>query len=261
MRYLKFILILLGIKCLVLPSFACSCQPIYFCNELHSNDSLIAFKGVVFDSITYDGYNQAVYVKVVKVYRDDFGLTDTIKLYGKTIDADCSIDVISAFRIGDTVRVLAKSDYKPAPPQYTGETYYENYLFSCLTSIIFQEGDLARGRIFWNENQESVRKYPASLLDQALKDCDFGLDQLCGQDIFEIFPNPAGNSFQFTSKLWSLSFDKVSLYSINGTRVREYTSSDFEYGQGLDISGLAPGLYLVEIFCDEQRILKKLVIQ
>ena len=65
--------------------YSCSCDIKTFCDFLDSDSPVLAVKGEVVDTITYDENNSAVYFRVDWTYRDDYSISnDIIKIYGAT---------------------------------------------------------------------------------------------------------------------------------------------------------------------------------
>lgn len=247
-------------------TFACSCLPFFFCNALHSNAPLVAFKGVVIDTVTYNETNQVVVIKVLKRYRDDFGLTDTLRLFGQHNTAGCAVDVLDAFHLGDTIRVLTKQNYQPADiPGVPQGHYYQNYLVSCATKVIYNRGSLVNGYLYESDQGKKYYEYPADLIETALDNCSFGNETLTqtpfDSNQFDLLPNPvSGNFFYIKPRHSSIyKLDKVRLIAVNGRLVREYPATEFNIMQEFDLSGLPRGVYIVEVVYQGQSAFKRLV--
>lgn len=74
---------------------------------------------------------------------------------------------------------------------------------------------------------------------------------------FEMYPNPAQERLRITSpEAWR----SVKLLSLEGKTVRYYHPAD-ETGEGLHLSGLAPGVYVVQVLFEGGRVNKKLLVQ
>lgn len=69
--------------------------------------------------------------------------------------------------------------------------------------------------------------------------------------LIQIYPNPAENFISIANQSeWSI--DKVSIYAINGSKVKEVNS--FNNNQTIDVSTLQSGLYLISIQTNNQTL-------
>ena len=71
-----------------------------------------------------------------------------------------------------------------------------------------------------------------------------------------IYPNPAKNQFTLQS---DLSLEKLTIYDVRGTMIRNVVFSEMSHEKIVDISFLVPGVYIVRITGDKGSIVKKLV--
>lgn len=76
------------------------------------------------------------------------------------------------------------------------------------------------------------------------------------QDDIQFYPNPAHTSIQFATER---NIDRVWIYSLEGTILREYTNS--LQSKTIDISFLKSGIYLVAYYGDGVKSVRKLVVQ
>ena len=60
---------------------ACSCEWPIFCEFLEEPTVKLAFQAKVIKHAEYESDNLAVYLKLIKKYKDDIQVTDTIKIY------------------------------------------------------------------------------------------------------------------------------------------------------------------------------------
>ncbi|WP_321540528.1 T9SS type A sorting domain-containing protein [Flavobacterium piscinae] len=69
--------------------------------------------------------------------------------------------------------------------------------------------------------------------------------------LIQIYPNPAENFISIANQSeWSI--DKISIYAINGSKVKEV--NNFNNNQTIDVSTLQSGLYLINIQMNNQNL-------
>src|SRR5687768_7026869 len=119
-------------------SQACQCERLYFCEYLKDPDKKIVIKARVDNYKEYSPDNTAVYLEVLKIFRDDVGITSIIKLYGTTTCCDCSIDFRSEFIVGDTLYLAIGLEYNNqniggtiVNPDDIYEDFWEFYPSAC----------------------------------------------------------------------------------------------------------------------------------
>ena len=82
-----------------------------------------------------------------------------------------------------------------------------------------------------------------------------GLDERIVTDIVKVFPNPAYSQLYIEGK-----FDRGILYDLRGRLIKQIQASDFLEITAIEISGLRPGLYLLEIQDSGNRQVEKVWI-
>ncbi|HHG84598.1 MAG TPA: hypothetical protein ENJ82_07605, partial [Bacteroidetes bacterium] len=114
--------------------FACSCDPLFICEYIEEETTIVAFQARVIDHKEYSPQNLAIYLEIIKRYKDEAGMTDTIKLYGREIEADCSINVFGRYPIGDTL-IIAIGPFWDSNqiinPDSISENYWEYFPVLC----------------------------------------------------------------------------------------------------------------------------------
>ncbi|MBR9923015.1 MAG: T9SS type A sorting domain-containing protein [Bacteroidetes bacterium] len=244
---------------------ACSCGVVFFCNGLQGSDSVIAFKGVVVDSEALDNDGQAIALKVLQVYRDDFGLTEIVELYGSINDASCDIPVKDYYLIGDTIHVLTTFDRKPQNSVFE-EGNYENYLLSCYTAILRQTEGLIKGLIYRNDEGIPLYEFPLEGFEASLESCDFEEKEEepasdCTESVKMIHPNPI-SKYNFQDKLNELApvFDLIRVWSSNGMLIKSISNNTGGQSQDQNLLDLPPGLYFVELHCMDEKYVEKVLV-
>ena len=233
--------------------FACTCEPNYFCEYVNLDTDVIAFKGVVVDYKFYTQQNEAVYIKRLKTYRNDFGMTEIVKLYSNNITS-CGVSVDFHFPVGDTVFVAIIGNSSIANnPDAGEENFYEHVLIACNTNILKQKDGLITGAIernFVNFGQAGISQ---ETLEKSFENCSIGN---CIDDQLILFPNPTN---QKAMVLPSSSFQKFStgyIIASDGRVVKKLSGFTTE----IDLTGLTDGVYFIQFECDGENIVKKLVL-
>jgi len=112
--------------------------------------------------------------------------------------------------------------------------------FNCDLSMGIQLQDIENEEVIWS-----------CLLD-ATKDASLGSD-------FLIYPNPAGEELIFETKLPGSSNSKIEIYTLDGTKVREFIFSDKQCSLATD--SMLPGLYLCKWYSGQTVLVRKFVIK
>lgn len=239
---------------------------------LHSTEEVVAVKGVIFKQKEYSETNHAVYIKILEKYRDDIGITDTIKLYGLPNEAPCYTNVISSYPLNDTIHTLFRDlDFPLTNPDSLIEQYFELKLHFCFQIVLREDKGLVRGKIsaahpFQFPEYPRFFEYPSSLFKDKLNDCSFDNQELatynCETSDFLIYPNPVSQDYLIIKTVSKFhQFDRVSIYSINGYLKKEISyQGNFDVNLNkIDINDLLPGIYVIQIECGKKLITKKFV--
>jgi beta-glucanase (GH16 family) len=73
------------------------------------------------------------------------------------------------------------------------------------------------------------------------------------KDSFKIFPNPATDSIKIASEQ---RIDSIEIYTVLGNRVLEDVSFS---NDAVDISSLNEGLYIIQIYSNDRKVVKKFI--
>jgi hypothetical protein len=119
-----------------------------------------------------------------------------------------------------------------------------------------EDGDLGpEGIVFVNENDSPIgtallvisNEVSGTLSIYSLDNITLGIDEFTLNTNFSMFPNPAKDEVNFSKK------DDYKVYDVSGRLVKQATNT-----QSFNISGLTPGLYLIN---NSKGISKKLLIK
>ncbi len=85
-----------------------------------------------------------------------------------------------------------------------------------------------------------------------------------GLPVFNMYPNPASSNIELKMNMQSVSNGLISLYDLTGRRIKTFYKGRFNQGvntMDFDVSGIGQGLYFVVVNTENQRQVKKLMIQ
>lgn len=261
----KKLLILIGFFWFHLPAiFACSCEALFICEYIEEETTTVAFQAKVIDHKEYNPQNLAIYLEIIRRYKDEAGMTDTIKIYGKEIESDCAIDVHRRYPIGDTVIMAigpSWSSMQIVNPDSLSESYWEYYPNLCTSISLRVRDGKVKGRI-----TNEILEYPLSLFDEQLDGCRFSVEQLeelrCSEDNFIVFPNPSSTD-KVTIKgdyIWN-TFEKIRVFGADGRLMSEYNDVKAHPIYHVVLEGFQVGLNIIEITCDGRLYYKKIIIE
>lgn len=254
----KTCLFLLIVFTYVTESKACDCLIFNFCDHLHDPTVKVAIQAEVIRSVVYTSDNYAVYLKVLKKYKDEANITDTIKIYGNEWAATCYVNVLDQFLVGDTVITTFGFSWEEDPLLFNGDSLTENYYelrpISCdMVNLRVQNG-IVSGRIY-----EGIATYPLSHFENALQQCDFSppVTAVCH---YSVYPIPSSDNKVYVRKEYTdNTIEKIRLLSIDGRLLQEYSGllNDITEPVEIDLPGI--GIYLLEIRCSGKVYYKKVI--
>jgi hypothetical protein len=246
--------------------WSCSCDRIYFCEYLKDADNQIAIEATVLHHKVYL-QNDAVFLKVDKVFRDDVGITDVIKLYGKSGTADCHVDVLNRFPDGTKVYLIIGLQYNGndvshsfVNPDAIYEDHWEIAPFSCLMISLTVRNNIVTGPIL-----PGVGEYPLAEFESRLQNCDFPEEVLnnsrCTQLPFRIYPNPSTDGIVNIGNLYRYSsIKRIRICDISGRFVYDEILESVPY-QKATIRFEYSGVYILEFQCEENTFFEKIIVQ
>lgn len=82
--------------------------------------------------------------------------------------------------------------------------------------------------------------------------------------VFQVYPNPASSNIELKMNLQSASTGSISLYDLTGRKIKTLYNGKFAQGinkMDFDVSGVGQGLYFVVVNTENQRQVRKLMIQ
>jgi len=246
---------------------ACSCERLYFCEYLKNTDKKVVFEATVVNYKEYSTLNTAVYLKITRIYRDDVGLTEIIKLYGSRQEADCHIDFVNTFKLGANLLIAIGLEYSGQDagfhivnPDDIYEDFWEFAPHLCLAIVLTKKDDKIFGPI-----APSIFEYPSEIFEERLENCNFSLDELdnyrCADTDYLIYPNPSEdgkvkivNGFKYSS------IDQIKIFTIDGKLLfsMNYHNDPF---QRTEIDLKHSGIFIIEITCNEKISYRKFVVE
>ena len=244
--------------------FACSCQALFICEYIEEETTTVAFQAKVIEHKEYSPQNLAIYLEIIKRYKDEAGMTDTIKLYGMEIESGCAIDVHSRYPVGDTLIMAigpSWSSMQIANPDSLSENYWEYYPNLCSFIALRVRDGRVRGRI-----TDEILEYPLPLFDEQLDGCQFSVEQLedlrCSEDNFIVFPNPSttGKVRIKGEYRWN-EFQKIRVFAMDGRLLSEFKDTKGSPVYHAELEGLQNGLNIIEITCSNRIYYKKVIIK
>ena len=258
----KTIFFLAFLQIVSFTSKACDCALVPFCQYMQQAQVQATVQARVISSKNYSAYNQAVYLQVIKKYKDELSITDTIKLYGGPNEAACDVDVLQHFQIGDTV-LLAFGYIDNYPPVENPDAANENYFglrpqLCYLVELHVLDG-IVNGPI-----STDVWQYPLDRFDDALSDCSFTSlphPNEYPDNYIRIYPNPTADGKVYLDTNLPLDLiDRIRVFSIDGRMIREMTGLNNGQVYMIDIGDLNDALYILEIQCEEKQFYRKLEV-
>lgn len=255
---------------LLLPStkvWSCLCWPLYFCEYFHDEDKKIVIEATVSHHRIYP-QNDAVYLKVDQIFRDDIGITSVIKLYGKSGTTDCHVDVLKRFPDGSKVYLIlglefdgeAAWTHSYVNPDDIFENLWEIAPVSCFMVLLEVKNNIVTGPLLYG-----LGEYPLAEFESSLQNCEYPKEVLdnyrCDQLPFLVYPNPStdgviniGNLYRYTS------ITRVRICDLSGRYIYDEIIESIPFQKAtftFDFSGM----YIIEFHCDDKIFYEKLIVQ
>ncbi|MCC6282838.1 MAG: T9SS type A sorting domain-containing protein [Saprospiraceae bacterium] len=260
----KHILVLLLLTVGLAEGKACSCIQIHFCSYLRDTSVKVAVQARVLHSVVYAPDNFAVYLKVLKIYKQEVPITDTIKVYGNDQDFACYVNVLSFFPVGDTV-IGAFSSFQfteaqlPNPDSLT-EHYYEVRPTLCNMLVLNLLHGIVTGPI-----TEGLDAYPLDHFEDGLSTCIFPVVDVPEYENpelhFRIYPNPSRSGKLYISSQSSHDpIEKIRVYAVDGRLNCEYFNLSENQPLPLEISISGTGVHVLEIHSGGKVFYQKAIV-
>ncbi|MCH2080885.1 MAG: T9SS type A sorting domain-containing protein [Saprospiraceae bacterium] len=234
-------------------SLGCSCYRNYYCEFIKSEFTFAAFQAKVVDTVTYNDYNLAIYLEIMDTHKDLVGMTDTIKLYGSTVEAACAIHFLERFRLGDTVMMAMANEFESGfsitNPDSLSESYFEYYPHLCQFVGLRVHNNIIHGSI-----HEGVWEYPFPHFKESLSNCNYSDEVLqeykCNHSTFTVFPNPTIGNFAFL-KTENMRYraNSIRVFSADGRLVYQAENFEGRWSEPIKLENLPIGLSIIEITC------------
>lgn len=230
---------------------ACSCLQVHFCSYLRDTSVKVAVQAKVLNSVVYAPDNFAVYLKVLKIYKQEVPITDTIKVYGNDQDFACYVNVLGFFPVGDTV-IGAFSSFQftdaqlPNPDSLT-EHFYEVRPTLCNMVVLNLEHGIVTGPI-----TPELDAYPLDHFEDGLSTCFFPVVDVQEYQhpelIFRIYPNPSrSGKLYISSQSPHDPIEKIRVFSIDGRLNCEYSNLAQDQYNPVEIELDGTGVFVLEI--------------
>jgi len=212
-------------------SDACQCERLYFCEYLKDPDKKVVFEATVDNVKEYSPNNRAVYLRINKIYRNDVGMPDYIKIYGGNGAGECKLFIGQNIKPGVRLFIAMGLEYNGEPlgfgidnPEALSEEIWEFAPFHCFTVILPVDNNIIFGPV-----APEIYEYPLNVFESKLENCDYSLEEMyqarCNGGDFIVYPNPSedgiitiGNNYNYSS------ISNVKIYSSDG---RLMFSKDF----------------------------------
>ncbi len=263
-------LLFLGVFFIAQVAFACSCEHIYFCDEILCDESgheIVLIRAKVIDKIVYQDENNtnAMYLEVIESYRDDVGVGNFIKLYGDDTTSDCDIDTRGYSLFSEVILAIGirTNQYEyggyfenPIPDN---ANYWEFAPVSCNFFSLLVKNGTVKGFI-----KSGIPSYPLEKFRERLENCDFSYEELneyrCADEDYIIYPNPSfDGNITIRNNYKRLPLKEVKVYNTNGSLVmKEFYDEEFVDVKKLNIN--QKGLFFVEILCGGQKYIERVLV-
>ena len=215
----------------------------------------------------YSDDNTAVYLEVLKVFRDDVGITSIIKLYGSNECCDCQLRFRQKF-IVDSILYLAigleynnqDAGYGIVNPDAIYEDFWEFHPISCLTVVLSKEESRVMGSI-----AKDIGEYPLSIFEERLENCDYSLDELqefqCMDTDYIVYPNPSEDGTIYISNHYRYSaINHIQIFDTSGKLVYSEDFEQISY-QKTKVEFMHSGFYIIAFTCAQETFYKKIVVE
>ena len=194
---------------------ACSCSNITFCGAMGADEGVIFLGETIKTKQFEDGYHSAI-IRVIKKFKGEDILTDTIELAGGRNGAACEVKLNV---IQGEINYFALINVSPSTVDINqfekeNENNWSLLTHLCLYKKLSIRGDFVQGCISRDLNQ-----YPVDFFERDLIDCSFSIEvlkeYLCPD--FQIGPNPVRNKNLFlTDKTQTQLIDELNIYNTSG---------------------------------------------
>jgi hypothetical protein len=97
----------------------------------------------------------------------------------------------------------------------------------------------------------------AKRIDESVP-CTVGVEQLGQKNTWiHIFPNPVNEILHLSTES---NIQKCAIFTLEGKKVLFYNSTEINPLKQIDLAGLSPGVYLLNIWSDDQMFIQKIIV-
>ena len=259
----KIILLSVIVLTALAESKACSCIGFHFCQYIQHAPVKVAVQARVIRSKVYAPDNFAVYLQVLKKYKDEVNCTDTIKVYGNTMESFCYVDVLAHFPVGDTVIVaFGIFNFFATPidnPDAMTEDYFEVQPILCEMNKLILKNGVVSGAI-----SPGVTTCPLDVFEAGLNNCMFSAVDApeSGRQAspFLVFPNPATDGKIFVAGQSAQGpIEKIRVFHMDGRLIAEYSNLVRDQNGRVEIELYDTGVYVLEILAGGRGYYQKVI--
>lgn len=250
----------------------CDCDNVVpkFCNLKENNKANLVFSGKIIEEIIYNNneLSSALTVVVIKKYKEEYKISDTVILYGGP--SSICYSTLRHFTSGDTIILAMNAHYidtalvkKSIGIEFIKPQFSQIFPNICASKNLKIKNNKVTGSVissnYTSHTLENFENYFFTSCDipQIIEPIIIN----CSPENVNLFPNPVIGRDQIVlfSLKDHLSLDQIRIFSSEGRLVQNYLieRSKFFY---IPKNIFSPGIYMIEIFCDNQRIIKRLII-
>ena len=195
--------------------------------------------------------------RIVETFRDDIGLHDTIVLIGGNDGAACQTGFSIHYQHGGFIFMLADYNLEDPADYFSEFEANKNYFFPGLCSITtlsIDDDDYVTGLIDWR-----IFEYPVEFFEDDLIKCEFSEDSL-NEYIFTntvLYPNPLNEGNLNINFRASSRVNRIEIFDNYGNLLKLI---DKPFNQKtIDVSDLSPQVLNLVLYCEEKRIVRRIV--
>jgi hypothetical protein len=250
---------------------ACDCGYFdhYMCKFIKLSTVSLSIKGRILNKKELVSDQTALYVEILTKYKDLRSISDTIVIYGGS-SSNCQVG-LSDFGIGDTLIMTMRGGTVNADTakllygiDFSKESFFQIIPFLCGTLKLKVKNGVVSG---WVTSYD-VTYHPIEDFEEKLfTTCDpIKLEAPkepinCSEDNINVYPNPlVTNELYFIPRKENFSVSKIKIFSVDGKLIWQYNFEKDATSIWLSKHILNIGLNIIELTCDSERVLKRVIV-